>query len=116
MCPDGSDTKLRKEMRKQPLVLTTRSERGVQSGIGAINCVIPNRARLPIPPPIATKEYFLMETPIQNVRGKLARHSEVSLDSCQLKSKSRCHGPRGTAALRALTFVSSCFLHRPGIE
>src|SRR5438132_9203545 len=87
MCPDGSDTKLRKEMRKQPLVLTTRSERGGQSGIGAINCVIPNRARLPTPPPIATKEYFLMETPIQNVRGKLAHHSEVSRDRCQLKSK-----------------------------
>jgi hypothetical protein len=48
-------------MRKQPVVLITSSERGVHSPIGAINCVIPYRIRLPIPPPIATKAYLLMK-------------------------------------------------------
>jgi len=61
MSPDGSETKFRKEMRKQPVVLITSSERGVHSPIGAINWVIPYRIRLPIPPPIATKAYLLMK-------------------------------------------------------
>ena len=55
MFPDGSETKFRKEMKKQPLVLTIRIESGAQTAIGAMNCVIPNRTRLPIPPPIATR-------------------------------------------------------------
>jgi hypothetical protein len=56
-------------MRKQPLVLMMRSESGVQSVIGAMNCDIPNRTRLPIPPPIATKEYLLMEF-MRDIKGK----------------------------------------------
>ena len=60
MFPDGSDTKFRKEMIKQPLALMIRIESGAQTAIGAMNCVIPNRTRLPIPPPIATRWYLLI--------------------------------------------------------
>ena len=62
MSPDGSETKFRKEMAKQPLTLMIRIESGVQTGIEDIHCVIPKRIRLPIPPPIATKKYLLIKT------------------------------------------------------
>jgi hypothetical protein len=61
MSPDGSETKFRKEMRKQPVALITSNERGVHDVIGSMNCAIPYRRRLPIPPPIATKAYLLMK-------------------------------------------------------
>src|SRR5260370_12315425 len=62
MSPDGSKTKFKKEMAKQPLMLMTRSESGAHTGIEDIHCVIPKRIRLPIPPPIATKKYLLIKT------------------------------------------------------
>src|SRR5271165_493751 len=62
MSPDGSETKFKKEMAKQPLTLTIRIESGVHTGIEDIHCVIPKRIRLPIPPPIATKRYLLIKT------------------------------------------------------
>lgn len=55
-------------MTKQPLVLTTRIESGAQIAIGAIASVTANRARLPIPPPIATRKYLLIRK-IQGRRG-----------------------------------------------
>jgi hypothetical protein len=60
MSPDGSETKCKKEMAKQPLTLMTRIESGIQTGIENTHCAIAKRIRLPIPPPIATKEYLLI--------------------------------------------------------
>src|ERR1700731_3559908 len=62
MSPDGSETKFKKEMAKQPLTLTIRIASGVHTGIEDIHCVNAKRIRLPIPPPIATKEYLLIKT------------------------------------------------------
>ena len=65
MSPDGSETKLKKEMAKHPLTLMIKIEIGVQTRIEEIHCAIPKRMRLPIPPPIATKKYLLMRaTPV----------------------------------------------------
>src|SRR5262249_15566483 len=61
MSPDGSETKFRKEMRKQPVTLITSNERGVHDVIGPMNCARQSGRRLPTPPPIATKAYLLMK-------------------------------------------------------
>src|SRR5271166_3195095 len=62
MSPDGSETKFKNEMAKQPLTLTVRIESGVHTGIEDIHCIKAKRIRLPIPPPIATKKYLLIKT------------------------------------------------------
>jgi hypothetical protein len=61
MSPDGSETKFKKEMAKQPLTLMIRIESGVHIVIEDTHCAIAKRIRLPIPPPIATKKYLLIK-------------------------------------------------------
>jgi hypothetical protein len=53
---------LRNDIIKQPLTLIIKIESGAHGDIGAIHSDIAKRRRLPIPPPIATKKYLLMET------------------------------------------------------
>ena len=62
MSPDGSETKFKKEMAKQPLTLMIRIESGAHFDIENTHCAIAKRIRLPIPPPIATKKYLLIQT------------------------------------------------------
>ena len=62
MSPEGSETKCKKEMTKQPLTLTIKIESADHIGVEAIHCVIAKRIRLPIPPPAATKKYLLIRT------------------------------------------------------
>jgi hypothetical protein len=62
MSPDGSETKFKKEMMKQPLMFMTRIGSGVHTGTDDTHCAIAKRIRLPIPPPSATKRYLLIKT------------------------------------------------------
>jgi len=48
-------------MAKQPLTLMIRIESGVHTDIDDTHCAIAKRIRLPIPPPMATKKYLLIE-------------------------------------------------------
>jgi hypothetical protein len=62
MFPDGSETKCRKDMAKQPLTLTTKIESGAHPAKESTHWPMAKRIRLPIPPPMATKKYLLMKT------------------------------------------------------
>jgi hypothetical protein len=55
MFPDGSETKWRKDMAKQPLTLTTKIESGAHPAKENTHWAMAKRIKLPIPPPIATK-------------------------------------------------------------
>ena len=59
MFPEGSETKCRKEIKKQPLTLTIRIAT-VSIAPEDTQCAIAKRMRLPIPPPIATKRPVLL--------------------------------------------------------
>ena len=64
MSPEGSETKFRKEIKKQPLTFTIRIASGVHTAMEDTHCAIAKRMRLPIPPPIATKRYLLIKNSI----------------------------------------------------
>jgi hypothetical protein len=60
-------------MTKHPLTLINSIDVGPQTGISAIHCDIAKRKSEPIPPPIPTRKYLLMQ----------ARSSRHSNDSCR---------------------------------
>ena len=84
MFPEGSETKCRKEIKKQPLTLTIRIASGVHSAMEDTHCAIAKRMRLPIPPPSATKRYLLIKR-VSYGAAKIFRDNLASNAFCEAR-------------------------------